>query len=119
MDTRKDVLVVDDDPDMAEAMLLVLESAGYAARSAPNGRQALEQVAVQLPSLILLDMLMPVMNGWQFAHALHERYGHTVPIVVVSAAEHVGARSEEIDADDVLSKPFDMDELLRVVKRYA
>jgi CheY-like chemotaxis protein len=111
--------VVDDDPDMAEAMLLVLESAGYAARSAHNGRQALDEVAVQLPSLILLDMLMPVMNGWQFAHELHERYGHAVPIVVVSAAEHVRARSEEIDADDVLSKPFDMNDLLQIVKRYA
>jgi DNA-binding response OmpR family regulator len=119
MDARKEVLVVDDDLDMAEAMLLVLDAAGYAARSAHNGKQALEEVAAQMPSLILLDMLMPVMNGWQFARELHARYGHAVPIVVVSAAEHVRARSEEIDADDVLSKPFDMNELLKIVQRYA
>lgn len=119
MDAPKDVLVVDDDPDMTDALLLVLDAAGYATRSAGNGRQALEAVAQEKPALILLDMLMPVMNGWQFARELHAKYGHAVPIVVVSAAEHVRARSREIDAEDALSKPFDMRDLLRVVERYA
>ena len=71
------MLVVDDDPDMAEAMVLVLDAAGYAARSAQNGKQALEEVAAQMPALILLDMLMPVMNGWQFARELHAALRHT------------------------------------------
>jgi CheY-like chemotaxis protein len=113
----RDVLVVDDDPDMVDAMLLVLRGAGYASRSAGNGRQALEAVAARMPALVLLDMLMPVMDGWQCARELRARYGRGVPIVVVTAAEHARARSEEIGADAALSKPFDVDDLLRVVAR--
>ena len=82
MDTHKEVLVVDDDVDMADAMQLVLDAAGYETRSAGNGEQALEAVEEKMPSLILLDMFMPIMDGWQCARALRERYGHTVPIVV-------------------------------------
>lgn len=119
MNTPKDVLVVEDDPDMVDIMLLVLREAGYAARGAENGKQALEAVAAQMPALILLDMLMPVMDGWQFARELSARYGRVVPIVVVTAAEHAQARGEEIGADDVLPKPFDVDDLLRLVVRHG
>jgi CheY-like chemotaxis protein len=119
MNTRKDVLVVEDDPDMVDIMLLVLRGAGYAARGAENGKQALEAVAARMPALILLDMLMPVMDGWQFAREMSARYGRAVPIVVVTAAEHARARSEEIGADDVLPKPFDVDDLLRLVARHG
>ncbi len=114
-----DVLVVDDDPDIVEVLQLVLREAGYAVRSAVNGKQALEAVVARTPALILLDMLMPVMDGWQFTRELRARHGRTVPIVVVTAAEHARAWSEEIGADDVLPKPFDVDELLRLVARHG
>jgi CheY-like chemotaxis protein len=111
-----DVLVVDDDPDMIEVIELVLQDAGYKTRSALNGQQALEAVATGgLPALIVLDMLMPVMNGWQFAETFHARYGRAVPIVVATAAEHVRSRSDGIGAVGVLPKPFDVSDLLRVV----
>jgi CheY-like chemotaxis protein len=113
-----DVLVVDDDPDMVDLMLMVLEQAGFAARSARNGREALSAVAERAPALVLLDMLMPVMNGWECAHELRARYGKKLKIVVVTAAEHPRARAEEVGADDALPKPFDMNSLLRVVARY-
>jgi CheY-like chemotaxis protein len=65
-------------------------------------------------------MLMPVMDGRQCARELRARYGDTVPIVVVTAAEHARARASEIgDVADVLAKPFEMDDLIRVVERYA
>ena len=115
----KDVLVVDDDPDMLEVMELVLHDAGYPTRSALNGQLALDAVAQGMPALILLDMLMPVMNGWQFAREFRARYGNAVPIVVATAAEHVRARSDGIDADDVLPKPFEVADLLRVVGRHV
>ncbi len=118
MATARDVLVVDDDPDMVEAIVLVLGSAGYATRSAENGAQALEAVAVQAPGLILLDMLMPVMDGWRCARELRARHGDAVPIVVVSAAEHVRSRGDDVGAVDVLPKPFEMDALLSVVARH-
>jgi CheY-like chemotaxis protein len=113
------VLIVDDDADMLEVMELVLRDAGYATRAALNGRQALDAVANGMPRLILLDMLMPVMNGWQFAREFRARYGKEVPIVVATAAEHLHARSDGLDASDVLPKPFEVADLLRVVERHV
>jgi CheY-like chemotaxis protein len=114
-----DVLIVDDDEDMLEVIELVLRDAGYPTRAALNGRQALDAVAKAMPGLILLDMLMPVMNGWQFAREFRARYGDQVPIVVATAAEHARTRSNGIDAADVLPKPFEVAELLRVVGRHV
>jgi len=114
-----DILIVDDDADMTEVIELILQEAGYRTRTAANGRDALEAVETAMPSLILLDMLMPVMNGWQFAREFRGRHGHAVPIVVASAAEHVHARGEEVAANDVLPKPFDVSDLMGVVGRHV
>src|SRR5262245_7258978 len=120
MTPPRDVLIVDDDPDMVDVIELVLRTEGYGVRSAENGMRALEAVATEVPALVLLDRLMPVMDGWHFARELRARYGRDVPpIVVVTAAEHAQARAAEIDAADVVSKPFEVDELLRVVARHA
>jgi CheY-like chemotaxis protein len=116
---RNDVLVVDDDADMIEVIELVLQDAGYATRSALNGKLALEAVAIALPAVIVLDMLMPVMNGWQFAREFRARYGGGVPIVVATAAEHARSRSEEVDASDFLPKPFEVGDLLRTIARHV
>jgi CheY-like chemotaxis protein len=114
----RDVLVVDDDPDMADVMVLMLAEAGYQTRRAGNGKEALEAAAADRPALVVLDMLMPVMDGWQCARELRALYGRGLPIVVATAAEHARARSEEVGADDALPKPFEMGDLLRVVERY-
>jgi CheY-like chemotaxis protein len=114
-----DVLIVDDDADMLEVMELVLRDAGYPTRCALNGREALDAITRGMPALILLDMLMPVMNGWQFANEFHARYGKQVPIVVATAAEHVRARTDGVDAADVLPKPFEVADLLRIVGRHV
>src|SRR3954464_15480182 len=74
------VLVVDDDPDMAEAMALSLESAGYETATAANGLDALEAVESRMPALILLDMRMPIMDGWEFSRELRRRHGTEIPI---------------------------------------
>jgi CheY-like chemotaxis protein len=114
-----DVLVVEDNQDMANALLRLLHIAGYRARHAEHGLAALEAAAEQRPALVLLDMLMPVMDGWQCARELRARYGRDLPIVVISAAENVQSRGKEIGADEVLPKPFDMGRLLEIVGRYA
>jgi len=114
-----DVLIVDDDPDMVTIIRIMLDDAGYQVRSARNGKEALESVATKMPAVVLLDILMPVMDGWQCARELRARYGRRVPIVVVTAAEHAGARAEQVGCDDVLAKPSEMAELLRIVARYA
>lgn len=114
-----DVLVVEDDPDMSDAMLRILAHAGFAARTAENGKRALEAVDERMPAVVLLDILMPVMDGWECARELRARYGTQLPIVVVTAAEHVEARCREVGADHLLPKPFELRELLRIVSRYA
>jgi CheY-like chemotaxis protein len=114
-----DVLVVDDDEDMIEVLEVLLQDAGYTTRTALNGLQALEAVEKGMPALIVLDMLMPVMNGWQFAREFRARYGPGVPIVVATAAEHVQLRGDEIDAAGVLPKPFEVSDLLRLVAQHV
>lgn len=115
-----DVLFVDDDPDLREAVHMMLDLAGYEVRCVENGERALDAVAEKMPAVVLLDMLMPVMNGWDCAAALRARYGPNVPIVVVTAAEHARARAAQIGGvADVLRKPFDMDDLLGIVARYV
>lgn len=114
-----DVLVVEDNADLAEITAYVLGQAGFAVRVAENGERALRAVAERKPALVLLDMLMPVMDGWQCAAALRAVHGYSLPIVVVSAAEDVATIREEICADDALCKPFDLRALLEVVGRYV
>lgn len=119
MNPRSEVLIVDDDDDMLEVVELILEGAGYSTRTARNGRQALEAVAASMPTLILLDMIMPVMDGWEFAREFRAVYGSRVPIVVVTAAEHARARTRGLEVSDVLSKPFNVDDLLRKVAHFT
>jgi DNA-binding response OmpR family regulator len=111
------VLVVDDDCDHAESLAMILTTYGYQAEVVYNGEEALAAVSVRMPSLILLDMRMPRMNGWEFAREFATRYGRAAPIVVVSAAESARQRAAEISADGALPKPFDMQQLLDLVDR--
>jgi DNA-binding response OmpR family regulator len=99
-------------------MEVVLDSAGYPVHKALNGKEALDAVAVEMPSIILLDMKMPVMDGWEFAARFREKYGDATTIVVVTAATDARLRAEEIGAKDYLAKPFEIDELLRCVERH-
>lgn len=120
MDGLSDVLVVDDDPDLVEVVRTILSCAGYEVRSARNGREAIEAVTQKMPAVVLLDMMMPVMDGWECARELRSRYGHAVPIVVVTAAAAARARADQVGGiDHVLPKPFEMDDLLRVVARFT
>ncbi len=115
----KDVLVVEDDADMASVIQMIVTEAGYRVRTAPDGAAALARVAERMPALVLLDMRMPVMNGWEFARTFRQRHGRAAPVVVVTAAEDARARAEEIGADGWLSKPFEIDDVLRIVERWV
>lgn len=113
------VLVIEDDPDMQEVIALALESADYHVTRASNGQEALAEVERDMPDLILLDMRMPVMDGWTFAARFHQRYGHRVPIIVCTAAEDAPRRAREVQAAGVLSKPFELDDLLHLAATLA
>jgi CheY-like chemotaxis protein len=113
------VLVVEDDPEVSSMVRLILESEGFIVTNAFNGHEALEEIKRELPDLILLDMKMPVMNGWQFARAFMAEHDHVVPIVVITAAEDAQRRAREVEAHAWIGKPFRMQELLEAVRRYA
>lgn len=115
------ILIVDDDPDLLELIeLMLLDVEGCNVQKAANGSEALAYVEASMPDLILLDMKMPIMSGWEFA----ERYHSTAlqepraPIVVVTAAENAARRAQEIEAQGWLSKPFTRADLLEEVHRH-
>ncbi len=86
MGRRGSVLVVDDDPDVREVMSLALESSGYEARVAADGRDALAKLADGRPCVMLVDLMMPVMDGIELVrHLRREASTATIPIVIVSA----------------------------------
>ncbi|HVI96458.1 MAG TPA: response regulator [Anaeromyxobacter sp.] len=112
------VLVVEDDPDLLALMEMILQDAGHHVRTAPEGRAALARVAEEMPGVILLDMRMPGMNGWEFAREFRARHGRASPIVVVTAAENAAARAAEIGAEGWLAKPFDVGDVLSAVAHH-
>jgi len=111
------VLVVDDDPDILEAIADILETEGYRVARARHGGEALARVAEERPSLILLDLMMPVMDGPAFAAALRSQEGgDRIPVVVISADGNA-ERAERVQAQAFLAKPFDIDALLAQAAR--
>jgi len=108
------VLVVDDDPDILDALSEILEVEGYHVQRARNGREALQRLELGLPDLVLLDLMMPVMDGWEFARSLDP--GARPPIIVLSADRNVSAKAKEIGALGWLAKPFELSELLAAVR---
>jgi CheY-like chemotaxis protein len=115
---NRSVLVIEDDLDLLGLVELVLQDAGHRVRTASNGHEALARVDDEMPGLILLDMRMPVMSGWEFAREFRARHGRACPIVVVTAAENAQLRAAEVAADGWLAKPFDIDDVLRMVTRF-
>ena len=109
------VLVVDDDPDNLDALSEILEVEGYQVDRARNGREALQRLEQFLPDLVLLDLMMPVMDGWEFARSLGP--DARPPIIVLSADRNVSAKAREIGALGWLAKPFELSELLAAVRR--
>jgi CheY-like chemotaxis protein len=113
------VLVVEDEQDIRDFVAFALESEGYRVTTADNGAVALNEVAREFVDVVLLDMRMPVMNGWAFAEAYHEQPGRHAPIVVMTAAQDAATRAAQIKAEDYLAKPFDLDDLLNVIARHT
>jgi CheY-like chemotaxis protein len=114
---RRPILVVDDDVEILAMLRDFLESEGLVVRTAANGAEALDLLWEVEPALILLDMRMPVMDGWSFAERFRERQ-LAYPIVVMTAAESARRWAEEIGATAYIAKPFDVNELLQTIERH-
>lgn len=115
----KEILVVDDDPDILSLVALVLEGEGYRVSTASDGRAALEVVERGMPSLIVLDMRMAGMDGWQFAREFRARYNGSAPILAFTATDDARNRAAKIQAEGWIGKPFAVEDLIRTVDRHV
>ena len=114
------VLIVDDDPAIRGLMAEALRSEGYAVDMAAHGAEALDAMRARRPATVLLDLMMPVMDGFTFIERCHrEQLCVDVPIVVISAVQDALNRVGELPVHATLAKPFDLDEVVRLVARYA
>ncbi len=111
------VLIVDDEESIRSFVSMALEDEGYEVFDAANGEIALGLIDSRQPELVLLDMRMPVMDGWQFLDRFCQREGPQPPVVAVSANAINPATLG--CAMDFLAKPFDLNKLLSVVEKYA
>ncbi len=120
MSSSKDVLVVEDESYLRDLVADVLDAEGHRPRKAANGFQALDCVRERIPQLILLDLMMPVMDGWEFMKLLRANPEWVdIPVVIVTAAYDVRRTQEQTGARAVLTKPFDIDQIAEVVRTYA
>lgn len=116
---QKSILIIEDDKDITFALTEFLESEGYKIFAVENGQLALDLLKkVALPNLILLDMMMPVMNGWQFALEFVSKFDHLCSFIVMTAAADAKTRAEEVRAADWIEKPFELDRVLELIKKY-
>lgn len=111
------VLIVEDDPDSRNMLAALLGLHGYRSVVASNGVEALEAARQERPGVILLDLMMPVMDGQAFRQEqLNDSTLASVPVIVLSAHARTPELAEALGAAAYLLKPFDLDQLLNVIK---
>jgi CheY-like chemotaxis protein len=114
------VLIIDDDVDIREALGMALSNFGYDVMLAENGAVALQMVRDRAPGLILLDLMMPVMDGAQFHAAIqHDPVLASIPLVVLSGHGQVATQAATMGTSAYLVKPIDLKQLLDVVERFT
>jgi CheY-like chemotaxis protein len=114
------VMVVEDDFAIRETLRELLEEEGYRVTQAANGAEALARLRTGTPKLILLDLMMPVMDGWEFRSAIQDdpRLAK-IPVIVISADHGLESKVARMQVQGYLTKPFELDQLLQTVERYA
>jgi CheY-like chemotaxis protein len=114
------VLVVEDEPYLCDLIADVLEAEGHTTRKASNGLDGLEMLSDRKPQLVLLDLMMPVMDGWEFMSEMRANPAwRDIPVVIITAVYDVTKTEAIVGAAAVITKPFDIDQLSDVVRRYA
>ena len=114
--SERPILVVDDDEVIRMTVAEALDLEGLPFVTATNGAEALAEVERSRPSVVLLDMRMPVLDGWEFARQLEDR-GLDVPIIVMTAAQDAARWAQEVSAAACLAKPFELNDLLDAIDR--
>ena len=114
---RDPVLLVDDDSSLVEAVKLGLESHGYPVVTARDGNEGLERLRTEHPCVVLLDLEMPGMNGWQFVERQQADASFaSVPVIVVSSRSDATRQARALHAAAGLQKPVDLDDVMATVR---
>jgi diguanylate cyclase (GGDEF)-like protein len=106
-DEPAEILIVDDDPDVRVFVRAVLESDGHQVIEAGSGQEAIQRLRIRRPSLVLLDVMMPAMDGFAVVHAIKREPGPFVPVILLTALDDPASRAKGINAgaDEILAKP--------------
>lgn len=111
------ILIVEDDPAVLQAFSILLTHEGYTVATARNGAEAWKIVKEQPPDLIILDLWMPVMNGWEFLGLLRDDRSPVRDLPVIAVSADVKAASQDLPVQSFMTKPTDIDKLLNAVKQ--
>jgi CheY-like chemotaxis protein len=120
LETRTTILVIDDDDDIREVLATLLDEAGFRVVTAANGREALEHLREDpQPDVILLDLMMPEMDGYQFrAEQQRDPALRAIPTLIVTAGT-VTSRVEALGAEAILRKPVSLRRLVDTIRRFC
>jgi two-component system response regulator MtrA len=114
------ILVVEDDPQVARLIALVLQRNGYQSKIVADGQSALDEAKSQHPEMIFADLTIKGMGGDELCNVLKREPGtKDIPYIVVSGDRDIAEKARQCGADDHMGKPFEFDDLIRLVKKYA
>lgn len=125
MEKRPYILIVDDDPDILEGILMILESQPYRLATARDGKKCMEMLEQETPDLLILDLLMPRMDGWGVIREMRStpRFANVPILVLTTVIEDASRRRYELetgmamDVQDYVQKPARPDDLIKRVER--
>ncbi|MGD8824305.1 MAG: response regulator [Myxococcales bacterium] len=116
MASKKTILVLDDDPSVRHMVRVLLEQQGHAVVTVGDARSALAQCAVQLPDLMIVDLMLPIEDGEMFLREFHRRWRQvTIPVIVLSASTARNDIARRLGAEATLAKPFFAEDLRELV----
>ena len=113
---EKIVLIVEDDADLRQIIQWILEDEGFKVEVAGDGQEGLDRARANKPSLVLLDMALPIIDGFGVAAGLRQVYGDSIAILTVTADGHADEKARRVGAIGYVSKPFELDTLINAVK---
>lgn len=117
----KKILIVDDEQDIVESLKFVLEGCNYSCYCAYNGEDGLNLARGIEPDLIILDVMMPRINGYKISRLLKfDKKYQNIPILMITARSQEEDKliGEETGANEYITKPFDLDDVLKIVQKY-
>ena len=116
---HKRIVAIDDDPDILEALKIILESEGYDIETVVDSTYARDAVLRKKPSLVLLDIWMPNLDGTEVAKLLKDDIRtRSIPVILLSAIRNISRTADHVGATGYLSKPFNIEQLTTTVKKH-